>query len=80
MCSASSSSHLRDGVAVDLIAGKGDRLIEQADGIAHAAGGIFGDQRERVVVGVDAFAVTDLAQMRGQHGRRDAVKIEALGA
>ena len=75
-----SADHLRDGVAVDLIAGKGDRLIEQADGVAHAAGGIFGDQRERFVVGVDAFAVTDLAQMRGEHGRRDAVKIEALGA
>ena len=74
------ADHLGDGLLVDAVASKGDGLIQQADGVAHTTGGIFRDHGERVVGGVNAFLVADVAQVGRQHRCWNAMEIETLGA
>ena len=49
------------GVAGDRVAVGGPHLVEQADGVAHGAGRLAGQQAQGVVVDGDALGLGDLA-------------------
>ena len=61
-------------------AGEGDDLVEQAQGVAHAAGGLPCDEREGVVVDVELLRGGDVAESADDIGVVDASEVEALDA
>ena len=68
------------GIAGDRVAVRGPHLVEQADGVAHRAGRLAGQQAQGVVVDGDALRLGDLAQLPDEHLHLDAAEVVALAA
>ena len=62
------------------VVGEGQHLVEQRLGVAHAAIGQAGDERQRLGVGLGAFGGDDAGQLADDGRIGDAAEVEALGA
>src|SRR5690606_26840716 len=74
------AERLRDLDADEPLPTERDDLIEERERVAHRAGGLAGDERDRVVVGGDALLAEDLADPSGDHRLRDEPEVVALAA
>ena len=63
----------------DLLSG-GSHLVKQGDGIAHPAGGLAGDQRQRFLFGVQLFSLDDAFQLTDDIVHRNTSELMALAA
>ncbi len=72
--------HLAHGVLVDLPAPEGDRLVEQRQGIAHAARGGPAEQAERRCLDGDALGLEYPREMAGDRRRRHVAQVQLHAA
>ena len=59
---------------------KAQHLVEQADGIAHAALGAARNRQQGIAIGMESFGRDDVLQMPGNLGRGNAAEVKALAA
>ena len=73
------AQHILHQLERDRLAGRG-QLVEQGDGVAHGAGGLAGDQGQRIVLDLDLLAFCHLFQAGDDIRHRDAPELVALAA